>query len=166
VSTTEFDAGAADGPGVEPTVQEAAPAAPTGARRRHSCCCGTTPLTPQERFSGSGGSDPSLPEAGRRQAAATAALLAARRSVQAIVASPLRRSRQTAEAVAARLGLDVHVDHGLREADFGAWEGMTFASVRERYARRDPPEGPPSSRGGGTDRGRWRAVEDRRAAAR
>ncbi|QIP83131.1 hypothetical protein GLX30_02455 [Streptomyces sp. Tu 2975] len=138
-STAESDAGAGDGAGAEPAVVGALAASGRPADRgtpttlvllRH----GETSLTPQKRFSGSGGSDPPLSETGRRQARATATLLAARRSVQAIVTSPLRRGRQTAEAVAARLGLDVHVEDALREADFGAWEGLTFAEVRERYA--------------------------------
>ncbi|WP_256107478.1 bifunctional RNase H/acid phosphatase [Streptomyces sp. ODS05-4] len=94
---------------------------------------GETALTPQKRFSGSGGSDPELSAAGRRQAEAAAALLAARGTVQEIVTSPLRRCRQTAAEVAERLGLEVRVEEGLREADFGAWEGLTFAEVRERY---------------------------------
>lgn len=46
---------------------------------------------------------------------------------------PLTRTRETAAAVAARLGLDVTIDEGLRETDFGAWEGLTFGEVRERY---------------------------------
>lgn len=95
---------------------------------------GETELTPQKRFSGSGGSDPGLSPAGRRQADAVAAALAARGTIQAVVSSPLRRCRETAEAVAARLGLDVRVDEGLRETDFGAWDGLTFAEVRERHA--------------------------------
>ncbi|MEV0279080.1 bifunctional RNase H/acid phosphatase [Streptomyces sp. NPDC050610] len=94
---------------------------------------GETALTPQKRFSGSGGDDPELSAAGRRQADSTAAALAARGTVQAVVSSPLRRCRQTAETVAARLGLDVHIDDGLRETDFGAWDGLTFAEVRERH---------------------------------
>ncbi|WP_435220248.1 bifunctional RNase H/acid phosphatase [Streptomyces sp. Tue6028] len=94
---------------------------------------GETPLTPQKRFSGSGGSDPSLSDAGREQAERVAAALAARGTIQAIVASPLARTRQTAGAVAARLGLDVTIEEGLRETDFGAWEGLTFGEVRERY---------------------------------
>ncbi|WP_193776302.1 histidine phosphatase family protein [Streptomyces sp. E2N166] len=49
---------------------------------------GETPLTPQKRFSGSGGD---------------------------------------------LLGLEVTVEEGLRETDFGAWEGLTFAEARERY---------------------------------
>ncbi|MFF0748500.1 bifunctional RNase H/acid phosphatase [Streptomyces sp. NPDC004267] len=94
---------------------------------------GETALTPEKRFSGSGGADPELSAAGRRQAEAVAAALAARGTIQEIVSSPLTRCRQTAEAVATRLGLDVRIENGLRETDFGAWEGLTFAEVRERH---------------------------------
>ncbi|GAB7183485.1 bifunctional RNase H/acid phosphatase [Kitasatospora sp. Ki12] len=94
---------------------------------------GETPLTPEKRFSGSGGSDPELSEKGRWQAERAAEALAARGSVQAVVASPMRRTRQTAETVAARLGLEVRYEDGLREVDFGDWEGLTFAEVQERH---------------------------------
>ncbi|MBB4979801.1 MULTISPECIES: bifunctional RNase H/acid phosphatase [Streptomyces] len=94
---------------------------------------GETALTPEKRFSGSGGSDPELSAAGTRQAEAVAEALAARGTIQEIVSSPLARCRQTAGAVAARLGLDVRIEQGLRETDFGAWEGLTFGEVRERY---------------------------------
>jgi probable phosphoglycerate mutase len=94
---------------------------------------GETALTPEKRFSGSGGGDPELSAAGRRQAEAVAEALAARGTVQDIVCSPLLRCRQTAGAVADRLGLGITVDDGLRETDFGAWEGLTFAEVRERH---------------------------------
>ncbi|MFE1577581.1 bifunctional RNase H/acid phosphatase [Streptomyces fradiae] len=94
---------------------------------------GETALTPQKRFSGSGGTDPELSPAGLRQAEAVAAALAARGTVQEIVSSPLLRCRQTALTIAERLGLDVRIEEGLRETDFGAWEGLTFAEVRERY---------------------------------
>ncbi|ARZ70384.1 acid phosphatase [Streptomyces albireticuli] len=94
---------------------------------------GETALTPQKRFSGSGGGDPELSPAGRRQAEAAAAALAARGTIQAVVSSPLRRCQETAGAVAARLGLEVRVDEGLRETDFGSWEGLTFAEVKERF---------------------------------
>ncbi|HET6857130.1 MAG TPA: bifunctional RNase H/acid phosphatase [Streptomyces sp.] len=94
---------------------------------------GETVLTPEKRFSGSGGTDPQLSAAGRRQAEGAAASLAARGTVQEIVSSPLRRCRETAEAAAARLGLDVRIEEDLRETDFGAWEGLTFAEVRERH---------------------------------
>ncbi|MFJ4332472.1 MULTISPECIES: bifunctional RNase H/acid phosphatase [unclassified Streptomyces] len=94
---------------------------------------GETPLTPQKRFSGSGGTDPSLSPVGREQAGRVAESLARRGTIEAVVASPLARTRETAGIVAARLGLEVTVEEGLRETDFGAWEGLTFGEVRERY---------------------------------
>ncbi|MFD4796817.1 bifunctional RNase H/acid phosphatase [Streptomyces anulatus] len=95
---------------------------------------GETALTPEKRFSGSGGTDPELSATGRGQAERAAEHFAALGTVQEIVSSPLRRCRETAAAVADRLGLDVQIDEGLRETDFGAWEGLTFGEVRERYA--------------------------------
>ncbi|WP_377271793.1 bifunctional RNase H/acid phosphatase [Peterkaempfera sp. SMS 1(5)a] len=94
---------------------------------------GETRLTPEKRFSGSGGSDPELSDKGLWQAERAAAALAARGTVQAVVSSPLKRARQTAEAAAARLGLEVRIDEGIRETDFGAWEGLTFAEVQQQY---------------------------------
>ncbi|GLX23372.1 bifunctional RNase H/acid phosphatase [Streptomyces lavendulae] len=127
---------------------------------------GETALTPQKRFSGSGGTDPELSPAGRRQAAAVAEALAARGTVQAVVSSPLRRCRETAQAVADRLGLPVAVEEGLRETDFGAWEGLTFAEVRERFpedlqAWLDSPRAAPT--GGGES---FTSVTRRVSAAR
>ncbi|MFJ6616297.1 bifunctional RNase H/acid phosphatase [Kitasatospora sp. NPDC091335] len=129
-------AGTADEPPPETAAPKAGWAAPadlgtptTFVLLRH----GETPLTPEKRFSGSGGSDPELSDKGRWQAERAAEALAARGSVQAVVASPMRRTRQTAETVAARLGLEVRYEDGLREVDFGDWEGLTFAEVRERY---------------------------------
>ncbi|MEU9931858.1 bifunctional RNase H/acid phosphatase [Streptomyces anulatus] len=95
---------------------------------------GETALTPEKRFSGSGGTDPELSATGRGQAERAAEHFAALGTVREIVSSPLRRCRETAAAVADRLGLDVRIDEGLRETDFGAWEGLTFGEVRERYA--------------------------------
>ncbi|GJF28694.1 bifunctional RNase H/acid phosphatase [Kitasatospora sp. NE20-6] len=94
---------------------------------------GETALTPQKRFSGSSGSDPELSERGRWQAERAAEALAARGTVQAVVSSPMRRTRETAEATARRLGLEVRIEDGLRELDFGAWEGLTFAEAQEQY---------------------------------
>jgi probable phosphoglycerate mutase len=93
---------------------------------------GETALTPEKRFSGSGGTDPALSDRGREQARQAAEALAARGTVQAVVSSPLTRCRETATAVADRLGLGVRIEDGLRETDFGAWEGLTFAEARVR----------------------------------
>ncbi|MEH0544003.1 bifunctional RNase H/acid phosphatase [Streptomyces sp. B21-105] len=130
--TVEAAASAAE-PAVAPTVGwGAAPdlgAPATFVLLRH----GETPLTPQKRFSGSGGTDPSLSDVGRGQAERVAAALARRGTVQHVLASPLARTRETAGIVADRLGLQVTVEDGLIETDFGAWEGLTFGEVRERY---------------------------------
>ena len=99
---------------------------------------GESTVTGQKRFSGSGGDDPELSEAGRRQAECAAEELAGRaayglNAVDLVVSSPLTRCRQTARAAADRLGIDtVAVEPDLRENDFGAWEGLTFAEARER----------------------------------
>ncbi|MEY9947856.1 histidine phosphatase family protein [Kitasatospora sp. GAS1066B] len=95
---------------------------------------GETTLTPQKRFSGSGGTDPELSEVGRRQAARAAeSTLLATAGVDVVVCSPLRRCRQTAAVVARGLGLELVIDDGLREADFGQWEGLTYEEVRSRF---------------------------------
>lgn len=164
--TTPVAGPGGDGPGNAPATGAvsgpgAAPAAATGqgwgpdmgppatfVLLRH----GETALTPQKRFSGSGGSDPELSDAGRRQAAAVAEALAARGTIETVISSPLRRCRETAQAVADRLGLTVTVEEGLREVDFGAWEGLTFAEARERHpedlqAWLDSPKAAPT--GGG-----------------
>jgi 2,3-bisphosphoglycerate-dependent phosphoglycerate mutase len=60
--------------------------------------------------------DPELTELGRRQAASTAEFLAGE-TIDAIVASPLRRAHQTAEPLAGRLGLAIETVEGLREID-------------------------------------------------
>ncbi|MFD4601780.1 bifunctional RNase H/acid phosphatase [Streptomyces sp. NPDC058464] len=123
----------ATGPAAKPTVGWAsspdmgAPA--TFVLLRH----GETPLTPQKRFSGSGGTDPELSPVGLEQAQRAADALARRGTIETILASPLTRTRQTAAAVAERLGLDVTIEEGIKETDFGAWEGLTFGEVRERY---------------------------------
>jgi broad specificity phosphatase PhoE len=51
----------------------------------------------------------------------------------AVYASPLKRAFQTAEAVAARQGLEVRFDPDLAEIHHGAWEGMTESDVASHY---------------------------------
>lgn len=93
---------------------------------------GQTPLSIEKRFSGLG--DPELTPTGLAQAEAAAARLARRqRQVEVVVTSPLTRARQTAEVVASRTGSAVLVDEDLRETDFGAWEGYTFAEIQRRW---------------------------------
>ncbi|AXK85756.1 probable phosphoglycerate mutase [Nocardia farcinica] len=91
---------------------------------------GQTELSVQRRYSGRG--NPPLTELGREQAARAAKMLAAKGGIAAVITSPLGRARQTAEAAAAALGVDVQTDDGLIETDFGEWEGLTFREAAER----------------------------------
>ena len=91
---------------------------------------GQTPMSVQKRYAGR--SDIPLTDVGLQQAAAAAKRLASA-GIDVIVASPLLRARQTAGEVAATTGVPVVTDDGFRETDFGAWEGLTFAEVRERW---------------------------------
>ena len=107
---------------------------------------GQTPMSVQKRYAGR--SDVPLTDAGVAQAAAAAKRLASA-GIDTIVASPLQRTVQTAEQVAAVTGLPVVTEDGFRETDFGAWEGLTFAEVRERWPSEmtawlaDPEVAPP-----------------------
>jgi len=92
---------------------------------------GETPLSTERRFAGRG--DIPLTDEGLRQAAAAADRLAARGGIDVIVTSPLRRTRQTAEAVARATGVPLVADDGLVETDFGEWEGMTTAEASQRW---------------------------------
>ena len=92
---------------------------------------GQTPLSAAKRFSGRG--EAALTEVGTAQAAAAAQRLARRGGIGFVVSSPLERARRTAETVAGALELDVAVDDDFVETDFGDWEGLTFAEVRERW---------------------------------
>jgi probable phosphoglycerate mutase len=94
---------------------------------------GATELTAQRRYSGRG--DVPLSDAGRAQARATAARVAALApSTVAVVTSPLSRCVRTAEAISAALGgVPVEVEPDLVECDFGAWEGRTFTEVRAQW---------------------------------
>jgi ribonuclease H / adenosylcobalamin/alpha-ribazole phosphatase len=91
---------------------------------------GETPRTAERRYSGRG--DVPLTERGLAQASAVAARLA-NVPLAAVVTSPLERCVRTAEVVAGSGRTPVVVDDDLIECDFGAWEGLTFTEVRERF---------------------------------
>ena len=95
---------------------------------------GDTRLSPERRFSGVGSADPPLSAAGRDQArrAAGSALLRGHAFTE-VLTSPMTRCQETAQIVAAALGVSIVVDHDLREMDFGVWEEMTFDEVQDRY---------------------------------
>lgn len=94
---------------------------------------GATAYSLEKRFSGSGGADPALAPLGEQQAEALAREIAARGGVDAIVASPLLRTLQTAERVAHATGAAIDIEPGIAECSFGEWDGYTFAEVNQRW---------------------------------
>lgn len=81
-----------------------------------------------------GQADPDLDPRGRDEARRVADRLADE-EVSAIYVSTLRRTAQTAQPLAQRLGITPVVEPRLREVHLGDWEGATF---RRRMAERDP----------------------------
>lgn len=113
---------------------------------------GETAWNRHNRYQGQ--SDVPLSEEGRRQAQLLGVRLAAVARAEpfdSLWSSDLRRARETAEVVGEILGLPVRLHPGLREMDFGAWEGLTSAEIEQRFPenlaayRQDPvhtrPEG-------------------------
>ncbi|ADB31663.1 Phosphoglycerate mutase [Kribbella flavida DSM 17836] len=94
---------------------------------------GETVHTAEKRFSGAGGDDPGLSETGRGQAGAAARYIATLGPVDAVVSSPMLRTRQTAAVVADQLDLEVEVRDAWVECSFGDWDGHTFAEVQEKW---------------------------------
>jgi len=70
-----------------------------------------------------------MTDRGRAEIASQAERLAGDK-IAAIYASPLQRTRESAEIVSARLGLPIEFRDDLLELDFGEWTGATFDSIR------------------------------------
>ncbi len=113
---------------------------------------GQTEHSAQRRYSGS--SDPALTELGVKQAAAVAQAVARFGQIDAVVASPAKRTQQTAKACAEALGIDaaeIETVDGFREMDFGVFEGLTRDEAIGKYGEefgaweasisKAPPEG-------------------------
>jgi broad specificity phosphatase PhoE len=114
----------------EDDVQPVGEPAPVVTTVTHLLRHGQTEHTPERRYSGR--NDLPLSRTGRAEAEAAAAR-AAELGIEVIVASPLRRTRETAEIVAAALGLAVEFDEDLVELDFGDLEGLTFDEARTKH---------------------------------
>ena len=81
-----------------------------------------------------GSTDTPLTERGRRQAERLAEHIAhTRADARALYASPLARARDTAQPIAARLGLAPVVEPDLREYHLGEWEGVTYAALAKEH---------------------------------
>ncbi|MDE0205892.1 MAG: histidine phosphatase family protein [Candidatus Tectomicrobia bacterium] len=87
--------------------------------------------------------DPPLNATGRAQAR-LAGLRLARAGVAALYSSDLQRACETATLVGRAAGLRVVQNVGLREINFGIWQGLSSQEIRQRHpdvyaARRDNP---------------------------
>ena len=93
---------------------------------------GETILTPERRFSGVGSLDPELTADGQEQAARVAKEIA-KLEPEVLIASPLQRTKQTAEAIAKTTGLEIIFDEIWYELSFGAWDGFSMDEIRAQH---------------------------------
>ena len=96
---------------------------------------GVTAHTVEKRFSGGlASANPGLSDEGREQIRVTADWLAPiAEQIDAVVASPVRRTLESAEILAEVLGKQVDVEPGFAEMEFGTWDGKTFMDVAEQH---------------------------------
>jgi probable phosphoglycerate mutase len=96
---------------------------------------GVTVHTGDKLFSGGlAGANPPLTDERRDQIRATGEWLAPMaEAVDALICSPVRRTRESAEILAEFLEREIEVEEGLAEMEFGGWEGLTFAQVHEQH---------------------------------
>ncbi|MGZ8795946.1 MAG: histidine phosphatase family protein [Thermoanaerobaculia bacterium] len=77
-----------------------------------------------------GWSDSELSERGRQQVARLAERLKTFEA-DVIFSSPLQRAMTTAQLIAGATGLEVRTLDGLREMNYGRWEGQSFLDIRK-----------------------------------
>jgi probable phosphoglycerate mutase len=82
-----------------------------------------------------GFTDTPLNDTGRRQAAELAERIEPL-GIRSLWSSDLSRARETAQIVGERLGLPVHLDCRLREANRGEWEGRRFVDIQREQPER------------------------------
>jgi broad specificity phosphatase PhoE len=73
-----------------------------------------------------------LNERGRKQAEEIAGALAAE-GIGALYAGPLARTRETAEIIGRRLGLECTVDEGFNNILLGKWQGVPKETIKRDY---------------------------------
>src|SRR5258705_11864688 len=93
---------------------------------------GQTAASRQNRFSGSSG--PPLTAAGEAMAQEFARAYASL-NWDAIYSSPMLRARQTADALGRLAGVQVVIEDGLKEMDYGEWEGLKHDEVKMRWPK-------------------------------
>lgn len=124
---------------------------------------GVTAHTTEKRFSGGlASANPGLSDEGRAQIREVGEWLAPiADQVDAVIASPVRRTRESAQLLAETLGRAVTEEPAFAEMEFGAWDGLTFVDVAERHRDElDAWLGSLDIAPGGTGES-FRSVEDR-----
>ena len=91
---------------------------------------GRTPWNAEQRFQGQ--TDIDLDDVGTGRALRAAGMLATLEPSM-IIASDLLRASATAQPLARILGLEVHLDAGLRETFAGEWEGLRRPELESGY---------------------------------
>jgi broad specificity phosphatase PhoE/ribonuclease HI len=96
---------------------------------------GVTDHTTRKVFSGGlASSNPPLNDEGRSQIRTTGEWLSPMRDeIDALVASPVRRTHESAEILGEILGHKVEFEEAIAEMEFGTWDGLTFADVQEQF---------------------------------
>jgi probable phosphoglycerate mutase len=101
---------------------------------------GRTALTEQNRISGRGGADPELSDSGVKDAEAVAKELAKfgrpgsfshLEPISAVIASPIRRTVETARVIASKVGIPDKTDERFAEISFGDWDGLTHDQAQQ-----------------------------------
>jgi len=92
---------------------------------------GATALTAADRFAGT--TDVLLSDEGRGQSARLAERLKGE-DLDAVYASPLQRSMETAQLLSAPHRLPVVAEPAFREINYGRWEGMSRSEVENQFA--------------------------------
>ncbi|NQU76466.1 MAG: histidine phosphatase family protein [Planctomycetes bacterium] len=93
---------------------------------------GRTQWCDSNRFASAAGVP--LSEAGE-EAIRKVAVELADRPIKAIYAPPCESERQTAQIVGKLLKLRWHCREGLRELDYGLWQGLLLEEVKKRYGK-------------------------------
>jgi broad specificity phosphatase PhoE len=72
--------------------------------------------------------DAALSDEGRRQARDVAQRMTPQ-GIERLVASSLRRARETAQVLSEHLGIPVEIDAGLNEISYGRWDGLSWDQI-------------------------------------
>ena len=79
-----------------------------------------------------------LSEVGRRQLEETAQILGRRAPIDELHASPMQRAQESADILAAKLGVAITTDERLLETDIAGYQGGSFDALPRPYITEEP----------------------------